>query len=87
MHVIIVHYACDTPVTRSAGPCDCPDLPGRSPAALQAPTDQFNKYLSDGAVAAIGLDGQPLANPSGLDCNAKVSVPVAIYKSGVARPS
>ena len=42
MHVINVHYACDTPVTRSAGPCDCPDLPGRSPAALQAPTDQFN---------------------------------------------
>ena len=26
MHVINVHYACDTPVTRSAGPCDCPDL-------------------------------------------------------------
>ena len=42
MHVINVHHACDTPVTRSAGPCDCPDLPGRSPAALQAPTDQFN---------------------------------------------
>ena len=25
--------------------CDCPDLPGRSPAALQVPTDQFNRAL------------------------------------------
>ena len=52
MHVINVHYACDTPVTRSAGPCDCPDLPGRSPAALQAPTDQFNTEFHMGT--AIG---------------------------------
>ena len=37
-----VHYACDTPDTQSAGMCDCTDLPGRSPAALQAPTDQFS---------------------------------------------
>ena len=40
-----VHNACDTPVTWSASPCNCPDLPRRSPAALQVPTDQFNTGL------------------------------------------
>ena len=75
MHVIIVHYACDTPVTRSAGPCDCPDLTGRSLAALQAPTDQFNIWTRLGSyktcpgprsLHVIVPEAWPLGVPIGL---------------------
>ena len=62
MHVIIVHYACDTPDTWSASMCDCPDLPGRSLAAIQVPTNQFNTHREAGGKVLL-LKGTGTTSP------------------------